>query len=444
MSHALFPPREPSVTHQGIWSPETRSVHVVDAKSMRALWEQGFYGKGNLSRSEPSWLRREQVRQGLVAGTVSELVTGQRRQERREMKWERARTEQEAIWKKRADEANEMIDMNGQLNGYEPVPPVGPLELLALPNSSTDLPKLITNGIANGYTPNGNTPNGHNAAKAGTNGGLNGIVKSRDPSTSSEPLDDPIPLKRQKSVRFSPKVESTTFMLSDPPSPHHAFLSAKVPDEASPEIISATAKEFPDPVTIIDKEHLQLCREEAFFLAFALGVLMISDPQTKSLFSIPELFDLFRQYSYLPPRIEPGLFDLSPDDPFLVQYAVYHHFRSLGWVPRPGMKFGVDWILYAKGPVFDHAEFGLMVIPSYTDSTWKGRGKDTNARSWHWLHGANRVLAHVKKSLVLVYVDVPAPSVFEEARRKGLAEVFKLYKVREVTASRWSSNRNRA
>src|SRR5690242_6428316 len=56
------PPQEPSVVHTGIWDPETRSVHVRDPVSVRALWEQGFYGKGSLSRSEPNWLKRELAR----------------------------------------------------------------------------------------------------------------------------------------------------------------------------------------------------------------------------------------------------------------------------------------------------------------------------------------------------------------------------------------------
>jgi tRNA-splicing endonuclease subunit Sen2 len=44
------------------------------------------------------------------------------------------------------------------------------------------------------------------------------------------------------------------------------------------------------------------------------------------------------------------------DNPFLVNYAVYHHFRSLGWVVKGGIKFCVDLLLYKRGPVFHHAE----------------------------------------------------------------------------------------
>ena len=45
------------------------------------------------------------------------------------------------------------------------------------------------------------------------------------------------------------------------------------------------------------------------------------------------------------------------DNPFLVNYAVYHHYRSLGWVIKSGIKFCVDLLLYKRGPVFHHAEY---------------------------------------------------------------------------------------
>jgi tRNA-splicing endonuclease subunit Sen2 len=45
-----------------------------------------------------------------------------------------------------------------------------------------------------------------------------------------------------------------------------------------------------------------------------------------------------------------------PDNPFLISYIAYHHYRSLGWVVKTGIKFCVDWLLYKKGMVFSHAE----------------------------------------------------------------------------------------
>lgn len=41
-----------------IFDAPTRSVWVVNARDREILWKRGFFGKGNLSRSEPSWLNR--------------------------------------------------------------------------------------------------------------------------------------------------------------------------------------------------------------------------------------------------------------------------------------------------------------------------------------------------------------------------------------------------
>ena len=47
---------------------------------------------------------------------------------------------------------------------------------------------------------------------------------------------------------------------------------------------------------------------------------------------------------------------LRPDNPFIVNYVAYHHYRSLGWTIKSGVKFCVDYLLYKRGPAFDHAE----------------------------------------------------------------------------------------
>ncbi|KAL0943487.1 tRNA-splicing endonuclease subunit [Colletotrichum truncatum] len=673
------PPAEPSVVYEGIWSPQSKSVNVVDEKSMRALWEQGFYGKGNLSRSEPNWLKREQVRRGLVPGQVSELVTASRREERRQMKWERAKSEQEIIRQRRLQETlqttgapmdtvnatdvtfntpnghapealaeaislpepiapidleagpessvqatsivtkdKSLITPTESKPGVVPSPslqpvldshaglvnviscavqtpvqppisptivepndtpraseqakvivgsaPIGPLEILRLPNS--DIARVATDGqddhvaiipkddvgvlhsetkinvegihvVPNGMSKSASLAGSHASSFApasaapvgplellclpnthassvngtyidqsnGTKSVVNGLSVKVQPSTipdgaKSDPkmmtghlINDlidgvngdktvdstsvpytlkagsttatelpstPKPLKRRKSVRFSPKVESATYQLSDPPSPSYALLNGKATPPLNgtplgPSVLEAdeetnalvdkpkTADDdissVSEPTEVVNKEHLQLTTEEAFFLSFGLGALRVVDPTTKSPIPTPDLLNIFRQYSYFPSRADS---DLQPDDGFLVNYAVYHHFRSLGWVPRPGIKFGVDWMLYAKGPVFDHAEFGAIILPSYSDRWWKESDRQLPRKTWHWLHGVVRVLSHVQKSLVLVYVDVPPPPQFDEALKKGgPAEVFKLYKIREVMVKRWSSNRNR-
>ncbi|KAJ8123520.1 hypothetical protein O1611_g9568 [Lasiodiplodia mahajangana] len=465
------PPAEPAVIHLGHWSPETRSVHVRDAKSIRALWEQGFFGKGHYSRSEPNWLKREQSRQGQGEKKVSELVTVERREERKMMKWDRARKEQEAIQRTLLLEAW--------------VAPVGPKELLALPNSLQD-PKLsssseLRNGHGSRQNPDPVVPhtpiqtarnemcasipvppsgepsvNGDQSGKAETAPfpSLNGDHPvSPRVTKSARTLDSaPSTLKRRKSVRFSPDVESTTFQSRDPPSPHVGSpVSGKMPngeiangsppsprplDTVPTQVLpsSTTAENPASPPDLVDREHLQLSPEEAFYLVYALGALSVVDPATGKTLTARELFHLFCQLSYFPP----GTGTLRPDDPFLIQYAVYHHFRSLGWVPRSGIKFGVDWLLYIGGPVFSHAEFTVTVLPAYTHPYWKSQGHQHPKRSWHWLHSINRVQSHALKTMMLVYVDIPPPTETSDP-----STLLRGYKIREFYMKRWLSNRSR-
>ncbi|KAK3325996.1 hypothetical protein B0H66DRAFT_145300 [Apodospora peruviana] len=649
------PPAEPSIIHQGVWDANTRSVHVKDPKSIRALWEQGFFGKGSLSRSEPNWLKREMSRRGDAEARVSEQYTESRREERRLLKWERAKAELEAVEKQRQEEAEsngqppkeeialpvtsgenlvqDQVEFNRQapdddgtlvgsfgesqpkdkvesdaqppkqesalVRSFEtlrlevakrsldkPRPPVGPAELLALPNSlvelayvgltvrsprkrpsadlsepspkrlcsngSFDFPKppvgpaellalpnslldLVALSLADRRASLDTTtetspspdefpsadlqPNGHGNGKLvhgdhPMNGLANGIVGHQpEASTSSEihlssddahangavvngvngfdgsvspgslPFSingsagigstkekDPQPLKRRKSVRFSATVQSTIFQHHDPPSPQRCpgtplqsasftpddecYVTAPIVTEAADPFCSTEPRKSvtgasllaPTPVgELTDKEHFQLAPEEAFYLVFALGALSVVDSVTGAPIPTDELLTLFRAHSYFPPRpIDSPLTTLQPNDPFLVQYAVYHHFRSLGWVPRHGIKFGVDFILYQRGPVFDHSEFGLIVIPAFSDPLWKEHDHDTPRKSWSWLMGVNRVLAHVLKGLVLVYVDVPPPPVFDQqVRQGGIAAALKKYSIREVMVRRFSVNRNR-
>ncbi|KAI1420049.1 hypothetical protein F5Y12DRAFT_164316 [Xylaria sp. FL1777] len=457
------PPAEPSIIHQGYWSSETRSVHIRDPKSIRALWEQGFFGKGSYSRSEPNWFKREKSRHGQGEKKVSELITAQRREERKVMKWDRARKEQEAILKIRLEEAW--------------VAPVGPKELLALPNSLQDLHFSPLGGLTNEHAKANNLshptmPYAHTMSTHEPVVNDDHVIDTAEmsfpplngshlPSPPETPVTKPVRSspeivasapKRRKSVRFSPTVESTTFQLGDPPSPHlKSSSNGKIPnaeetigtlplpqpvDTSLTEVsaIPATAESTAISADVVDREHLQLTLEEAFYLVFSLGALTVIDPATEKIMTTQDLFDLCRRLSCFSPS--PAA--LRPDDPFLVQYAVYHHFRSLGWVPRPGIKFGVDWLLYMGGPVFTHAEFAVTVLPAYTHPHWKSQSHEPSRRSWQWLHSINRVQSHALKTMVLVYVDIPPPT-----ETSNLSALLKGYKIREFVMKRWLSNRSR-
>lgn len=550
VSHTLSPPSSHlGPLYQGWFSPDTRSVHVTDIRAVRGLWEQGFYGKGSLSRSEPSWLDREKKRRGSKVKKTSEQVTRERRAERQQTKWERARKEREAIDQRLLEEAeaaresefsapelfsgrtfrdtsfvaeqenlvreqtsnglgilapvgpNELLalpnsaqelnrycqfeekipscfmeDLDSTPLGRSFAPPVGPLELLALPNSLPDYftSKVQANGIAKTsarsstslkkhsepQSPEDQSDDREYAFRDGLDPGtgskaefveiLGGSETNEDTagsthseetieSSSTTPNGSALAngstrlpkMKRQKSVRFSPTVEKNMFIQTDPPSPERVS-SLTIVEEAA--------------LDIKDQEHTQLTLEEAFFLSYGLGALEILDQHTNAPINHKDLFTLFRKSSYYPPTANPAL---SPDDPFMVNYVVYHHFRSLGWVPRSGVKFSADLMLYVRGPVFTHAEFAVLILPSYSAPYWssdiflQNYVKSKERRTWAWISCINRVISQVKKTLILAYVDIPTPLARGEEEELGIDQVLGRYKIREIVMKRWVANRSR-
>ncbi|KAI5285026.1 hypothetical protein KEM52_002629, partial [Ascosphaera acerosa] len=225
-----------------------------------------------------------------------------------------------------------------------------------------------------------------------------------------------------------------------------------------------------DGPAIFPQEHLQLSLEEAFFLSYGLGVLDVydgpepDDPAVPPPQVIPPtaLLALFSQTSQLPRHPPQQGQPLPPDDPFLTSYVAYHHFRALGWVVRSGVKFGADYVLYNRGPVFSHAEFAVVVLPAYSHAAWAAtpeRRAHVAARlartSWWWLHCVNRVQAQVKKTLVLCYVEIPPPTTLpslvktetdtktESGVDVDVGALLGRYRVREFIIRRWVPNRTR-
>ncbi|KAI9676342.1 MAG: hypothetical protein M1817_000499 [Caeruleum heppii] len=404
------PPSHPHHRYPGQFNPETGSVHVQDPEAIILLWNQGFFGKGSLSRSEPSWLDREKRRRGLLAGETSEEVTRRRREERKQFKAERARKERETIELKLREEEHARID----------------------PTTMDREPHVVDQ----------TTTAPSHAASIGSRAIPSAMTTSRssaaDPQCLTEGATTPYQNGRgTASVHF---MEPTEIPTPNTPKPN--------PQEVS----TFAAREG-----IQNQEHLQLTAEESFFLVYGLGVLNVVSPDDNQIIPTTSLLSLFRQHSYFPPCAPSSV---QPDDSFLLSYIVYHHFRSLGWVVRPGVKFAVDYLLYNRGPVFSHAEFAVIVLPSYSDPHYRAtleRAEATAAKekkSWWWLHCVNRVQNQVRKSLVLAYVDVPPPPMSCEPADNpekstdgfqvtDIGRLLQTYRVREVMIRRWIPNRSR-
>lgn len=184
-----------------------------------------------------------------------------------------------------------------------------------------------------------------------------------------------------------------------------------------------------------NEEHLQLSLEEAFFLVFAVECIAVSEQKTSSTcdqilgggsvgvtpFSIQECWLRFAQASIfagkssIAPPMPMPMPEISPDNPFIVRYAAYHHYRSLGWVVKDGLKYGTDFLLYKKGVMFGHSQFGIRVITcksaaevtlNTTQQHWTnplplsstpGLFVSHGVHSWQWLLALNRVISQVQK-----------------------------------------------
>ncbi|OBZ73490.1 putative tRNA-splicing endonuclease subunit sen2 [Grifola frondosa] len=352
---------------EGVFDPITRSVWITSSKDSMILWRRGFFGKGDLSRSEPSWYAR-QVNARKAAGKymTSEEIREKRRAERKQFKLDRAAAIAQAAAEAEAAFAE----------GREAAPAV-------IPSGATWKPQISA------------------------------VEELPNPSVSLQ--DDYV----------------------------------EVPEDK-----------------LEDIEHLQLTLQEAFFLIWNLDCLSVVDPATvaiifshiafalKCLQSEPmNLQSIWRafQATYCSPHVPSIVSNACEgrfDNPFLVNYAAYHYYRSLGWVVKGGIKFCVDFLLYKRGPVFHHAEcvrggrsYPLIEDPADQESSPFDLS-NSSPFSWSWLSTVNRVNSQVQKTLILTYVTIPAQSRMSPdliASPACLAH----YSVREVVLRRFIPARMR-
>lgn len=337
---------------EGIFDPTTRSVWVTNAKDSMILWRRGFFGKGNLSRSEPSWLARKiNARNAAGKYMTSEEVTAKRRAERKQFKLDRARAIAAA-----AAEA-EAAFAEGRIIPAEETK-------ASIPSAATWKPSTVHAGTVS----------------------LPETPPEQDEDDAAELLED--------------------------------------------------------------LEHLQLTLPEAFFLIWALDCLTVLDPKSLEPMTLPDIWLAF-QSAHLPTYatlLPPLTLPPRADNPFLINYVFHHHYRSLGWVVKNGIKFCVDYLLYKRGPVFHHAEFALVLIPVYEDpddaKTSPFDLQNVAPFSWQWLSTINRVNSQVQKTLILSYVTIPALSRLAPHMLQSPAYLTQ-YSIREIAVRRFIPARMR-
>lgn len=105
------------------------------------------------------------------------------------------------------------------------------------------------------------------------------------------------------------------------------------------------------------KSCIHLCLEEAFYLVHCKQCLTVYVADADTLLTAE---DFWKQCCK---RVKN----------FVHKYVVYHYYRNKGWVPKPGTKFGVHFLLYKDGPSYYHSSYGVIVrsAMSASELTWQ-------------------------------------------------------------------------
>ena len=204
----------------------------------------------------------------------------------------------------------------------------------------------------------------------------------------------------------------------------------KVRGEIQPGEVPIYSEEY------LDKETLQLCPEEALFLML-LGLLQIRLETSSTALSLAQFLHLIGTTS-------------RSDDPFLVRYIIYHHYRRQRLIVKPGLKFGVDYLLYDKPIPLTHARRCVNVLASYhlwPPTSHQGRLVKEDL-TWQEINLWQRLMGTVRKRLVLCWVEIPFLKEGEADWRdvntkEEFDEVLQRYKVKEVSNSRMIISRER-
>ncbi|XP_011189555.2 tRNA-splicing endonuclease subunit Sen2 [Zeugodacus cucurbitae] len=129
-----------------------------------------------------------------------------------------------------------------------------------------------------------------------------------------------------------------------------------------------------------DTESLSLELEESAFLAYFHGILCIQDIQSKKL-QYNEFFEAAK--------------NVNPN--FLECLGCYLYLKSKGWIIKSGIKFGGNFLIYKRGPRYNHASFIIFVQPK----------SNTKAISIKDLKGLQRIAETSDKDVLLLEVTKP-------------------------------------
>ena len=175
-------------------------------------------------------------------------------------------------------------------------------------------------------------------------------------------------------------------------------------------------------------EPLQLSSVEALYLASELGMLNVTQPDGTPV-NCTELWDYYT----------------STNISTIERYIAYQYYRRKGWVPKSGLKFGVDYLLYKEGPAFYHSSYAVVVrlvdqVKLVSDSVTKPRNTGI---TWKEVIALNRLNESVGKELIICYVVRPQNLTYAEEGGLKLKTCVEKHSVREVFVRRWVPDKER-
>jgi len=105
-------------------------------------------------------------------------------------------------------------------------------------------------------------------------------------------------------------------------------------------------------------------------------------------------------------------------------------------VPRSGLKFGVDFVLYKYGPQLYHAHFSVMVKCSNAASC----SADLFGFQWSQLQSVLRTTQNVAKELLICTVTIPSKELLEKA---SISSALQSCSVQCEVIKQWEASRDR-
>ncbi|XP_046746967.1 tRNA-splicing endonuclease subunit Sen2 [Diprion similis] len=172
------------------------------------------------------------------------------------------------------------------------------------------------------------------------------------------------------------------------------------------------------------REVMYLTFEETFFLMFGLGCLQVVDFDGNLL----SILDAWNHFCHV-------------QSDFVQKYVVYHYFRSKGWVVKPGLKYGGDFLLYKQGPPFYHASYIVIVEVLDADTLITDDKKTTRKMTWKKLFGLDRLSETAAKEIL--FAKVLWPSKIPRSEHPSTPELLGEFMVQELLYRRWIPKQNR-